>query len=268
MAATAQASLTAGAASADPRVSGGSAASTKDYPWMVYVGRFPGDGNVGTCGGTLVAPNKVVTAAHCVLVDGQQAAADTMRVIVGTDSVFNSIVSVVSGQPDSSVVGVSSVWSHPDADVAKHLGDVAVLTLSKKLTGRATLPLATTDDSSLYADGADATLLGWGRTTDTAGAHPSFTQLMGATMHVVDTSTCATPWGMSDELQQQVVCAGGSTNGDNTDACHGDSGGPLVGGGKLIGLVSFGDDCPQMRAPGVYANVAYFHDALTEQIGS
>jgi secreted trypsin-like serine protease len=62
-------------------------------------------------------------------------------------------------------------------------------------------------------------------------------------------------------LQGGQICALGERN---MDACQGDSGGPLVrlnkGKATLVGLVSFGPGCGLDRTPGVYTEVAYFHD--------
>jgi len=60
------------------QIVGGTRASTSTYPWVVYLATSSG---FQYCGGTLVAPNKVVTAAHCTVGD----AASAVRVVAGRD---------------------------------------------------------------------------------------------------------------------------------------------------------------------------------------
>ncbi|EDS33907.1 trypsin [Culex quinquefasciatus] len=52
------------------------------------------------------------------------------------------------------------------------------------------------------------------------------------------------------------LCAGSA----GKDSCQADSGGPLVCHGKLVGLVSFGQDCGDPRHPGVYTSVLHYLD--------
>ncbi|ENN82139.1 hypothetical protein YQE_00221, partial [Dendroctonus ponderosae] len=61
------------------------------------------------------------------------------------------------------------------------------------------------------------------------------------------------------------MCAGSPYGG--RDACQGDSGGPLVVDNILIGIVSWGAGCARPNFPGVYANVPFMREWITEVTG-
>jgi secreted trypsin-like serine protease len=227
------------------QIVGGTRASTSTFPWVVYLATSSGS---QYCGGTLVAANKVVTAAHCTVGDSP------------------SVVRVVAGRDDTrSTAGVmarvTKIWIHPSYQTATSGNDVSVLTLDRNLT-QARLPIATTADSALYAAGTSTTILGWGDTSSNGAASR---YLLRATVPVVSDSTCASNYG-SRFKPAHMVCAGFPQGG--TDTCQGDSGGPLVAGGKLIGITSWGDGCAAPNAPGVYTRVANFATLIQQQINS
>lgn len=212
---------------------------------MVYLATASG---FQYCGGTLVAPNKVVTAAHCTVGDSPSA----VRVVAGRDD-KNSTAGVVAR--------VTRIWIHPSyRDVT--LGyDVSVLTLDRNLT-YGTLPIATSSDTGLYAAGTSGTILGWG-TTSSGGSASRY--LLKATVPVVSSTSCANSYG-TDYKSAHMVCAGYTQGG--TDTCQGDSGGPLVAGGKLIGITSWGEGCAAAGYPGVYARVSAYATQIQAQISS
>jgi len=229
-------------ASADVQIVGGDRVAIADHPWVVYLTDANG---FQFCGGTLVAPTKVLTAAHCA--DGKRPSA--VRVVVGREDkqTKEGVVSPVSG-----------IWVHPDYAAADQGEDVAVLTLPQALSYR-TLPLADGSDEVLYKAGRSALALGWGRTSE-QGATSRY--LLGATVPFVSDATCETAYPQL--VPTEMVCAGFPEGGKDT--CQGDSGGPLVAGGKLVGVTSWGEGCARKGKPGVYVRVATYWDLLTEQI--
>ncbi|MCP2260760.1 Trypsin [Streptoalloteichus tenebrarius] len=227
-----------------PFIVGGSRVSTSTYPWVVHLTTASG---FQFCGGTLVRPNKVVTAAHCTAGDSPSA----VRVVAGRDD-KQSTAGVVAK--------VTRIWVHPRYDVEAG-NDVSVLTLDRNLPN-ATLPLASGSDTALYAPGTNATILGWGTTREGGSASR---YLLGATVPVTSDSYCASAYPREFAARGEV-CAGYERGG--TDTCQGDSGGPLAAGGKLIGVTSWGQGCARAGKPGVYARVSAHHAALSEQLDS
>ena len=243
------------------RIIGGTGASTQQEPWMVALGSRSvyGDYRSGQfCGGTLVSPTKVVTAAHCLYDESTMRPANRpdLKVIVGRTDLSTSA---------GSEVAVSQVWIDPDYSMRSNMWDVAVLTLAVPQPGRAVLPLVDQGATAPYQPGTAATVYGWG---DTKGNGQYPMTLHSVQVPMIADSTCARdyPGGPDGAFQaSSMVCAGEQSRGGR-DACQGDSGGPLVVAGRLVGLVSWGTGCAEAGHPGVYTRVAAMADAVRGQL--
>ncbi|MFD8752159.1 S1 family peptidase [Kitasatospora sp. NPDC059577] len=242
-------------AEAQRRVVGGNAASTADHPWIVALASRQqfGSGRSGQfCGGALVSPTKVVTAAHCFF-DEAKGRVDRpgLKVIVGRDDMRGT-----SGRE----VAVRSVWIHPDYSFAANMNDVAVLTLGESQGSRPVVELVGRGEAAPYEAGTTAQVYGWGDTTGRGDYSPV---LRGVDVAMVPDETCAHayPGGPDGKFDARgMVCAGEEKGGK--DACQGDSGGPLVVGGRLVGLVSWGTGCAEAAHPGVYTRLSTVVDAV------
>ena len=236
---------------------GGGPVSTGQYPWMVALASRSvyGDSRSGQfCGGTLVSPTKVVTAAHCLYDESTMEPADRpdLKVIIGRTDLTSD---------DGTEVPVSQVWIDPDYSMRSNMWDVAVLTLAVPQPGRAVLPLVAQGQSALYRAGSEATVFGWG---DLRGDADYAAVLHSVQVPLIGDATCARdyPGGADGAFQAStMVCAGEQATGGR-DACQGDSGGPLVEAGRLVGLVSWGTGCAEAGHPGVYTRVAAMTDAI------
>ncbi|MCX2954145.1 serine protease [Lentzea sp. NEAU-D7] len=228
--------LVSGATSADAIV-GGTPARVADTPWVVAITTT--DGQL-ICGGALVAPDKVVTAAHCVVPKGvlgkNQRPAEQLRVVAGRTDLRSKVEGVEAA--------VASVWRHPDYVEVTKGDDVAVLTLAQALQYR-TIALGETGD--------DGVVLGWGRTAEDS---PPAMSLRKVTVPILPDSECLQK--EPDYRQGAMLCAGRG----GRDACTGDSGGPLVVRGRLAGVVSFGRGCARPDEPGVYTRLANYRQTL------
>ncbi len=137
-------------------VRGGGPARTDARPYAMLIELADGS---QFCGGTLIAPTKVLTAGHCV-----RNADDPMTLLV------------IGGRTRLSDTGgtvrhVASYRVDPGWSPGTAAHDGAVITLKRPMPYR-TLPPAGPKDAALYADGRTATVLGWagpGRTPPAPG---------------------------------------------------------------------------------------------------
>ncbi|HEY8371467.1 MAG TPA: serine protease [Pseudonocardiaceae bacterium] len=225
------------------RIVGGSRVAIEDHPWVVYL---MNPGGLQYCGGTIAAPTKIVTAAHCVA----EREPGSVRVVAGRED---------KNSRDGVVARVRNIWVHPKYQSASQGEDIAVLTLDRRLP-YPSLPLADEEDTRLYTAGTVARVYGWGNTSE-GGVSSRY--LLGATVPLVSDRDCAMSYREYDRTA--MVCAGYPEGG--IDACQGDSGGPLVVAGKLVGVVSTGDGCARPRKPGIYTRVATYADEVRAQLG-
>ncbi|GAA4897649.1 serine protease [Streptomyces coeruleoprunus] len=236
---------------ADSVVVGGQPTSASDAPWVVALSsrdRFGGTRSGQFCGGVLVAPTKVATAAHCLREDvlGERPGdIRDFKVIVGRTELHGS-----KGQE----IPVTGVWTHPSYDPKSNARDLAVLTLARALPAGYVLPVAEAGDA-VHRPGTEAAVYGWG---DTTGIGTYAHTLRSARVSVLPDGACAQAYpqagGRTAYQSDSMLCAGVPQGG--RDACQGDSGGPLVADGRLVGLVSWGSGCGRADSPGVYTKVS------------
>jgi secreted trypsin-like serine protease len=241
-----------------PAIVNGTPAAAGEYPWQVaiYTGTTPERFH---CGGSLVAPTIVVSAAHCVL-----ELLDNAIATLPVDALSQKLKAFI-GETDlrsdqGERIPVRWVTSFPDAnlDLAPDV-DLAVLELARP---SAAIPIryATPSDVGLYPDGTTSIITGWGATSE---GGPLSAILLEATVPVVADPECGSAYpGQVDG--ETMVCAGFEQGG--TDTCQGDSGGPMMvqDGGELVlvGVTSWGEGCARAGKPGVYSEVAAASDFI------
>ncbi|MEU0270480.1 trypsin-like serine protease [Streptomyces sp. NPDC006307] len=241
----------------DPKIISGQPASIAEAPWMVQLYYYdPADGTGFFCGGSLVAPNKVLTAAHCVY--GVNWALNG-TVVGGTEKLFYTT-------DEGMAVGVARQWVNPAYNDTTINGDVAVLTLDTPLPYR-TLQTTSADDTLSYKAGTPGTVYGWGRISSTSDE--SAEVLQKATVPMRADSSCSAYFG-SHFVAGNMVCAGEPASGQDAGTvspCNGDSGGPLVVNGRIAGVVSWGvEDCVESGAYGVYAKTSTYTGRINPRI--
>ncbi|XP_071486382.1 uncharacterized protein [Diadema antillarum] len=226
---------------------GGELAQDGEYPWIASLQEF--DHHI--CGATLIAPNLLLTAAHCIEVLND---ASIYSALMGTNNVYD--------HPETAQAATAEeIFLHPNYDREFTDFDIAVIRLQTpmNLTDYVTTAcLPTRDMKSVFERERTVTMSGWGtlyqggRLTD---------QLREVSVPLVNLTQCREeykPFPITDNM----ICTGPKEGGK--DSCQGDSGGPTVTkeGDRwwLVGVIIGGVGCAVPGFRGVSSSTIAFQD--------
>ncbi|XP_010793417.1 transmembrane protease serine 4-like isoform X2 [Notothenia coriiceps] len=220
------------------RVVGGSDAFIEDWPWQVSLQQ----GGQHSCGGSLVSPRWVITAAHCFT--GSKKELSRWRVVSG-----RTYIGTLGGSY------VDRIILNANYDPARNDYDIAMMRLSSPISvGVSRKPVCLPPKAFSLPSQASMSVTGWGYLEEKGKVSPT---LQKASIPLIERRKCASPKVYGSSITQRMICAGFLDGG--VDACQGDSGGPLVyftsSQWHLVGVVSWGVGCARERKPGVYSNV-------------
>ena len=251
------------------RIVGGFPTTIADYPWQVAIAYndalFAGDGfQRQFCGGTLVAPRVVITAAHCVFDNpdpgtGFNVPPNTFETFTGRTTLSTAEGQVIEW---SDFRFFTDGAGNPLFNPVTFDFDVVFVTLASASTS-APVKVAGADELATWAAGRPARISGWGDQASGAGAFAD--QLRAAQVQIIGDDFCSGPSSYGPLFHPQtMLCAGVPAGG--IDTCQGDSGGPIVvpvsdpstrtGTFRLVGDTSWGIGCAQAQFPGIYGRIA------------
>lgn len=247
-----------------PAIVGGTPAPPGEWPWMVAIVRADEPALSGhVCGATVVHPQWVLTAAHCLFRNITiPLQPDEIDIVVGRNR-----LSAAGGDR----IAVEHIVTFPGYDISGSslVNDIGLIKLARS-TSAPVVEIARPRDQRLsVASGVSASVLGWGR-TQFDDENSKSDDLLQVSLPIVSDRLCREVYAGRLEIPVASICAGFTEGG--ADACVGDSGGPLLVpyGDRLlqVGLVSFGDGCAEPNSPGVYTRIADFEPWIVETIGS
>ncbi|XP_047028803.1 chymotrypsin-2-like [Helicoverpa zea] len=240
-----------------PHILGGTSAPEGYAPHMA--GLLVGDViTMIVCGGAIVLPNLILTAAHCI---------DGFEVPGGLMKTFHAVVGTNNWRSGGYAVEFKSYHIHPDWDPVNIKNDIGFLTLKKKLemTERVQLVAPNFD----WIGGGEASYVtGWGVATN-SGIIPFNLQLLEVStlsskscMKAVRVAT-ATIWAEAPHVDPDIeIC---SLHSVGKGLCTGDSGSPLISRrtGSQIGIASWAFKCAR-GVPDMHVRISAYKHYIQE----
>jgi trypsin len=227
---------------------GGFSTSITSVPWQVAI---LDTSNRQFCGGSILSPSWVLTAAHCQVAVGERVGAGVTR-----------LSSIDVGQVTTVVESIS----FPGYEKPESGKDIALLRVEpplslSRITAKA-IEFAAPAEGAAYLPNQAVTVSGWGALRE-GGGSPDI--LKKAEVDIWADSAVQAAYGTAPADQFGAARAG-------QDACQGDSGGPVAWAPRgrsplLVGVVSWGEGCARPDKPGMYAKVSVFSGWVTEKTG-
>jgi trypsin len=244
------------------RIIGGTEAVEDRFSYALSLQAY---GTTHYCGGSLIAKDVVLTAAHC---EG------------GGSWVYHKKHDLDETDADAITLRVKSAVPHPYYSSYSTDNDFMLYFLEPhegNLFDEDPVIVKLNSNPSVPSDDQMVTVMGWGDTTASAYTSTTSDVLMNVELKVVPNDICEQSTGYADgqymsyygKISDNMLCA----KGTNQDSCQGDSGGPLIvktgvsdGQDVQIGVVSWGAGCGSDDFPGVYARVSQAYNWIQEEV--
>ena len=224
------------------RIVGGSIVPLTPRPRYPYLVSFRTSSDSHFCGGSLIAPSVILTAAHCL--DQTDSSLRYPTVNLGRYYRTSAILPYTVSRCKYTII-------HPEWNLTfPSQGDISLCILPQPFPQYETLRLSSRSPPS----NTSFTTIGWGTTSQNGQLSEALQEVNVSNW---DLKSCNASYG--GVITEGMICAGDPAGGK--DACQGDSGGPLIIRGNSsaedleAGIVSFGEGCAQVGFPGVYTSV-------------
>jgi len=224
----------------NPRIVNGEDAKVGEIPYQVSLQQK--SSNFHFCGGSVLNENYVITAAYCVADEKEE----DIQVIAGTID--------LTDRQTKSQHEVVKIIVHEEYDPSNSwINDIALLKIKPPFKLSTTIGKVLLPPNDTVLTNLVAVMSGWGRLWQGGS---TVTKLQRVSVVTADQAFCKYKykWDMGYNVFPTQVC----TNSSDRGPCHGDSGGPLTANGKLIGLVSWMNNCGSTVYPTVYTRVGSY----------
>ncbi|NXI80805.1 GRAB protein, partial [Rhipidura dahli] len=227
------------------RIIGGREVKRHSRPYMAYLKIKNGSQN-SFCGGFLIRPDAVLSAAHCVHKKGPLR----VTVILGAHNISDR-------ERSQQKIPVRHWVIHPNYSPDGFKNDIVLL----KLKPRARINnyvrfLSLPRSKERVREGAECEVFGWGWTLVTGLRSNVMREVK---LKVQNEEICQL---IHEYQRQSMICVGDEAG--KKASYYGDSGGPLVCGQKAHGIVSHGRKCHLF--PEAFTRISYFEPWIRKQL--